>query len=493
MKRSNQYCFSSLIRYSKFFLLLLTFISIGRLSAQELVTFPATDSIPHNDDFSVKVRVPGGQWQDLYEYEVQVDMHKVQKSSIVTFDFKGTVEVSVTCNKTTVKDARIRPLSYQMEPLVNGNTINFTLSKPCNLSLEVNGDIFHNLHIFTNLPETDKPSAKDTSIIYFAPGFHTVKGGVLSIPSGKTLYLAGGAVLKAKLSCVNVKNVRICGRGIIYKPSNGGDINYSSDVKVEDLIFINPRYNTLTLGQSSNISIKNIRSFSSQGWGDGIDLFCCDNVLVEGLFMRNSDDCIAVYCHRWDFYGDCKNVIVRNSSLWADVAHPILIGTHGNPEPGKGETLENMIFSNIDILNQDELQLDYQGCMSINVSDGNRARNIRFEDIRVEDIELGQLFNLRVAYNKKYAKAPGSGIENILFKNITYKGTRANISLIQGYDESHAIKNIVFENLNINGQIIKDGVKKRGYMQLADVANIFIGTHVEGVEFRGSEDQSLKK
>jgi len=492
MKTSNLNSSFFPIRYDKFVLLLLTFMSIGTLSAQDLITFPATDSIPHNDDFSVKVRVPGGQWQDLYEYEVQVDMHKVQKSSMVTFDFKGIVEVSVTSNKATVSNARIRPLSYQIQPEVDGNTILLTLTKPGNLSLEVNGDIFHNLHIFTNLPETDKPEAKDTSVIYFAPGFHTVKGGVLHIPSGKTLYLAGGAVLNAKLSCVNAKNVRICGRGIIYKPSNGGEINYSSDVKVEDLIFINPRYNTLTFGQSSNVSVKNIRSFSSQGWGDGIDLFCCDNVLIEDVFMRNSDDCIAIYCHRWDFYGDCKNVIVRNSSLWADVAHPILLGTHGNPEPGKGETLENMIFSNIDILNQDELQLDYQGCMSINVSDGNMARNIRFEDIRVEDIELGQLVNLRVAYNKKYAKAPGRGIENVLFKNITYNGTRANTSFIQGYDESYAIKNVIFENLTINGQIIKDGVKKRGYMQLADVANIFIGTHVEGVEFRGSEDQLSK-
>ncbi len=75
--------------------------------------------------------------------------------------------------------------------------------------------------------------------------------------------------------------------------------------------------------------------------------FVATMVLIEEVFMRNSDDCIAIYCHRWDFYGDCKNVIVRNSSLWADVAHPILLGTHGNPEPGKGETLENMIFQTL--------------------------------------------------------------------------------------------------------------------------------------------------
>lgn len=474
----------------RFGIILFTFLNLGYLSAQELITFPASDSIPHNNDFAVKVRVPGGQWKDLYEYEAQVDMHNVCNTSMVNFDFKGNVEVSVTYNKGAIQTARIRPLSYGIHPQVKGKTLTFSLSKPCNLSLEVNGDIFHNLQIFTNLPETNRPNPNDTSVIYLAPGFHTSKNGVLNIPSGKTLYLAGGAVLKASISCINVKDVRICGRGIIYQANDGVGVNFSDNVQIEDLIFINPSHYTVSSGQSTNIKIKNIRSFSSKGWSDGIDLFSNTNVLIEGVFMRNSDDCIAIYCHRWNFYGDCQNVTVRNSTLWADVAHPILLGTHGNPEPGKEETIQNISFSNIDILNQDELQLDYQGCMSIDVSDGNMARNIRFENIRVEDFEKGQLVNLRVAFNKKYAKAPGRGIENVYFKNITYNGKRANTSIIQGYDDFRMIKNVVFENLMINGMIISSQAPKPGYMQLADLANIFVGTHVEGVEFRVANDKS---
>jgi hypothetical protein len=207
--------------------------------------------------------------------------------------------------------------------------------------------------------------------------------------------------------------------------------------------------------------------------------------------MRNSDDCIAIYTHRWDFYGNCTNVTVRNSTLWADVAHPILIGTHGNPEPGKEETIENISFNNIDILNHDEPQLDYQGCMSINVSDGNLARNIRFENIRVEDFERGQLINMRVAYNKKYAKAPGRGIENVHFKDISYKGNRANISIIQGYDDSKQIKDVTFENLVINGKLISKKTPKPGYFKLSDIANFFVGTHVENLEFISTDERAL--
>jgi hypothetical protein len=467
----------------KIILLSILLFSFTLLKAQEIITFPACDSIPQNKDFTVKVRTAGGKWQNLYTYQAEVDMHNVRKTSMVYFDFKGTVEMSVTYNKGNIQTARIRPLSYGLKPEVEGNTLTFSLTKPCNISVEVNGDIFHNLHIFSNEPETERPNPADTSVIYFAPGFHKVKDNVLNLSSGKSLYLAGGAVLNASIKCQNVKNVRIYGRGMVYKPVDGVGINFSDNVKVENIVFINPQHYTVSSGQSKNVTIRNIRSFSCKGWSDGIDLFCNTNALIEGVFMRNSDDCIAIYGHRWDFYGDCKEVTVRNSTLWADVAHPILIGTHGNPEPGKEERLENISFSNIDILNHDEPQLNYQGCMSINVSDGNLANNIRFENIRIEDFEQGQLVNLRVAYNKKYAKAPGRGIENVLFKDISYTGTRANISIIQGYDEKHQIRNVKFENLTINGKLISKKTPRPGYFKLSDLANFFVGTHVENIEF----------
>jgi hypothetical protein len=52
----------------------------------------------HNDDFTVQVRKPGGQWKDLYEYRVQVDMDKGQDASMVYFDFSGKVEIKIRKN-----------------------------------------------------------------------------------------------------------------------------------------------------------------------------------------------------------------------------------------------------------------------------------------------------------------------------------------------------------------------------------------------------------
>jgi hypothetical protein len=203
--------------------------------------------------------------------------------------------------------------------------------------------------------------------------------------------------------------------------------------------------------------------------------------------MRNSDDNIAIYGHRWDYYGNTKDVTVSNSVLWADVAHPILVGTHG--DPADPDTLEDMKFMNLDILDQAEAQVGYQGCMSINAGDANLVRNVRFEDIRVGDIREGQLVNLRVMYNRKYNTAPGMGIENVYFKNISYSGSRANLSMIAGYDSVRSIRNVVFENLQINGRLIWDAMPgKPAWYQTGDLAHFFVGEHVEGLKFISTID-----
>lgn len=182
------------------------------------------------------------------------------------------------------------------------------------------------------------------------------------------------------------------------------------------------------------------------------------------------------------FKGGCKNITMQNSTLWADVAHPIFIGLHGDAE-GQ-EVMENLNYINIDILDHKEKQIDYQGCMAINIGDNNLVRNVRFENIRIEDFRQGQLVNLRIFFNKKYCAAPGRGIENVLFKDITYNGENAELSIIAGYNEERKVKNIRFENLRINGEAIYDDMPgKPKWYKMGDMARFFIGEHVEGVTF----------
>jgi hypothetical protein len=454
-------------------------------SENKLVVYPAPEGAELNGDFTVSVRQGGQAWQTLASYLVNVDevrgvKHHVEKASMSYFDFSGEVEVSVRFNRDDIQTARVRPLSYGIIPEVKGNTLTFRLNRPRNLSVEVNGDIFHNLHLFANPVEDYAINPKDKNVIYFGAGIHTPRNGnSFVIPSGKTVYVAGGAVLKGQILIENVRDVKVLGRGVIDRSVKEGiRIVNSRNIYVEGVVLTQ-----IPTGDSDSVTIRNVKSISYYSWGDGMNVFASSNVLFDGVFCRNSDDCTTVYATRKGHTGSSRNITMQNATLWADVAHPIFIGIHGNTL--KPDTIENLHYVNIDILDHREKQIDYQGCLAINAGDNNLIRDVRFENIRIEDFRQGQLVNLRIFHNAKYCTAPGRAIENVLFRNITYNGTNAEISMISGYDESRKVKNITFENLVINGIHISDTMPgKPAWYKSGDMARFYIGEHVENVMFK---------
>lgn len=438
-------------------LLLLFFLA----THAQIVTYPEglKSNMPHNDDYTVRVRIPGGEWKDLFEYKVQVDMDAVQDASMVQFDMSETVEVMVKKNNGTIREVDIRPLNNNIRYKQTKNAIMFKLDKPQYLSVEFNGDRLHNLHLFANPLETEVYKEAETGVMYFGPGVHRpldLPNNQIRIPANTTVYLAPGAVLKAKLLVDGVENVRIIGRGILDHPIRGIEVTNAKNVTIDGITVVNPEHYTVFGAGTVGLTVKNLKSFSCKGWSDGIDLMCCRDVLIDNVFLRNSDDCIALYNHRWNWWGGSANITVQNSVLWADIAHPINIGGHGDSESPIGEVIENLTFRQIDILEHDEDDVLYQGCMAIDCGDKNLVRNVLFEDIRVENIQEGRLFHLNIRFNKKYDKAPGGGIEDITFRNITYDGVGENPSLIKGIDSNRKVKNILFENVMINGQRMTD-------------------------------------
>ncbi|HEX7712568.1 MAG TPA: glycosyl hydrolase family 28 protein [Bacillota bacterium] len=478
--------------------------------ANELSVYPVPEKVAVNSDFSVRVRCGGGEWEKLSAYNVKVDMHDVRNASMVYFDFSGTVEVEVVKNTGTVESVMIRPLSFGVRHRQEGNKITFTLNKPGKLSLEVNGDRFHNLHIFAGSPVKNTPdpeasnvlylkpgihrpqeilkaissknliTGREPEIIYFAPGMHYIEELILSIPSGKTVYIPGGAAVVGSIVCDHVQDVTIRGRGVLYLINverssyfRGFRIIFSRNIRIEGIVVIDPPHYSIFIGQSEEVTIKDFKAFSCYGWSDGIDCMSSSKIDIDDVFMRNSDDCIAIYGHRWEFNGDSRNITVKNSVLWADVAHPTLIGTHGDHE-NNGNVLEDITFENIDILEHHEPQPNYLGCMAINAGDKNTVRHVRYENIRVEQFENGRLFDIRVFKNPDYNPAPGTRIENIHFKDIFYNGIGEHPSRIMGYDDDRVVQDVTVENLRINGKIILD--EKSG--------NIDIGESVYGVVFK---------
>lgn len=453
--------------------------------AAKIVVYPAPEGAPVLKDFSVSVRQGNSGWQTIPVYATKVDQmkntdHSVSIASMAWFDFSGTVQVKVKYNKGIVSSQRIRPLSYRVEAEVNNNELTFTLNEPRNLSIEVNNDIFHNLHLFANALNENVPRKKKAkNLVYFGPGVHTLPGNELLVKSGTTVYVDGSAFVQGTLRIKDAHDVKVVGRGYV-GPVNGGygvSIENSRRVLVDGIALTQ-----CPTGGSDSVTIHNVKSMSWYGWGDGLNVFASSNVLFDGVFCRNSDDCTTVYATRKGYTGSSRNIIMQNSTLWADVAHPIFLGIHGNVE--RPDTIEACVYRNIDILDHNEVQLDYQGCLAINSGDENLIRNIRFEDIRIENFRKGQLVNLRIFYNKKYCKAPGRAIEDVVFKDVNYHGCNAELSIIEGYNDDRKVKDILFQNFSINGTVISDDMpgKPRWY-NTGDIARIYTGVHVDNVRF----------
>jgi pectate lyase len=423
-----------------------------------------------NDDFTVRVRVPGGAWRDLYEYNVKVDLDRPQDASMVNFDIAGPVEVAVKKNNGDVRRVQVRPDSAGVRARLVGNTAYFTLARPAKISVEFDGDRLHNLHLFANPPEPPLPGP-GPDVVYFGPGVHVLPEGQKSfrIPSNKTVVIAGGALVQGMIEIRDAENVRVIGHGIVDGPQEGFLVAYSRNVTIDGPTIVNPNHYSVLCGQSSGLTIRNIKAFSAASWGDGIDLFGCTDVSVDDVFLRNSDDTIAIYGSRWDYSGDTRNFSLTNSILWADIAHPINIGLHGSKE--KPETIENLVFRNIDVLGHDEDDRNYQGVMAITDGDNNLVRNVRFEDIRIDDIEEGMLFNIRAVFNEKYSLAPGRGVEGITIRNVRFKGGDINRPVIAGYAADRPVRDVTIENVTVAGRRLRR-------------SDIDVGPFVEGLKVR---------
>lgn len=457
-----------------------------------------------SNDFIVQARIgESGTWSSLPSYSVngaeqnltrnQFNLHPITISSL---DYtQGPLEVRAQYNAGEVQFATIRPLSLGIETLVEGNVISFTLERHVDLMLEVNNDKWQALHLLTNEIDENAPTQDSENVWYFGPGLNSgsayekVDGGNLTVPSNTIVYLDSGAFLNARILFNNASNSGIRGHGFLYN-SNGGAIliERSSNIFVEGVTSLNPSGFTLTTGEARNVHIDRCRSFSSTGNGDGLDFFCSQDILVENCFLRNSDDNLAIYGHRWGYYGETRNITFRDSVVLPDLAHPINIGTHGNSE--SPETLSGIHISNIDILDQNEGQMGYQGCIAINAGDANHVQEVLVEDVRVERITKGQLVNLRVMENGKWNTAPGSSIRNITFRNLELaldSSKVVNPSQILGYDSTRNVQNVTFENLKVGGELVQEAMAKPQWFLASDYVPLFANEHALNVSFKLAE------
>ena len=424
-------------------------------------------------------------------YQRPID--QTELASFAYWDMSGPVKVEVVSNRP-IKKVAIRPLSYGIEPVVRDDRITFQMSKPGYVSVEVNG-YHHALHLFPSPVEEGRPNPDDPKVRYFGPGIH--QAGVISLKSGETVYIAGGAIVHGLIRAAGVSDISILGRGILdastfKRIGNPGPITLHGckNVKIDGIIIRDSNVWAVTPRECEHLAISNLKLIGFWRYNaDGIDIVNSQHVTIDKCFVRSFDDSIVIKGLRGGRQpaGDkpVKDVKVSECVIWNDWGRALEIGAETvAPE------MSDIVFRDCDIIRTVHIAMDIQH--------GDRAliKDVSFEDIRFEIDDDTPKPKMQSSREEKYSLAENQRycprlfvliirennyshdkergrIRNIVFKNISVTGKCFPNSYFVGHSLEHDVSDVTIDNLRVNGKVIAS----------AEEAHLSIGKHVGKVRF----------
>ncbi len=371
---------------------------------------------------------------------------------VALFSMGGPVSVSVQFSGVTLESVTIRPLSLGITPNISGDTVQFVLHQPAPVTVEYNNQVKGALHLFASPLETDIPDRNDPNVLYFGPGLH--EAGLITPQNGQTIYLAGGAVLRGYIQAGGVEGVRIMGRGSIdgSKYDRWEDtivpINFtdSKNITIEGITILDPAAWTVNLYKCDNVTVDGINIVAARSNSDGITTQSCTNVTARNCFVRGWDDNLVVK----GYDGNVKTILFDNCVLWTDLAQSCEVGYET-----RADVMEDITFRNITVLHN-----FHKPIMSVHNSDNALIQNVRFENIVVEDAQMGNGDGARFLIDltttkSQWSKAPKRGnTRGVVFENIKVLGGKQSSIRIFAFNKDYTIDDVLFSNMEILGKRI---------------------------------------
>jgi hypothetical protein len=435
---------------------------VGPANGESVGIYPAPAHEPLSTNFTVTI---GQRTVPVYlaavatadpaqrsRIDIPNDLSYGDHTSFASFDMQGSVVVTVTCPQP-VSSAKLLPSASGIQPVIAGNQVTFTIARPQPLAMEVNGDWVHGLQLFANPMEANAPSPNDTNVIYFGPGMHQVQD--LKVGSGKTVYVAGGAVLYGQTdpavrwgSVISLagSNITLRGRGIIdgsLCPRHLRNLITvtGTNILLEGVVLRDASSWTVPIRNSENISVQNVKLFGYRANADGIDICSSRKVGIDGCYLRTMDDLVVVKTPR-DGHGEASDIEVKRCVLWNELAHALSLGAELR------STVERVRFSDCDVIHDK----GREWVLRVYQCDDGDIHDVVFDNIRIE--EANRLMSLWIGKAIWSTSAERGHIENISFQNIRAAGPNPRVEL-KGFDREHAIRAVEFKNVVINGQPLK--------------------------------------
>lgn len=418
---------------------------------------------------------PARRWKAMDDKANSADYFET--ASFAYFDIEGRVAVMITCPEP-IRSARVLPSALGIVPKLDGRRLRLELDAPRQLTLEINDTWVGALHLFANPPEPPAPRSDDPNVLYFGPGIHQVSH--VGVTDNQTVYVAPGAVVRGVIKPeepfrissysglrtyeptfeLKGTNIAFRGRGIVDGSLCTTHARHlisvqGADIAIEGVILRDSSTWTIPIRQSDRVQVRNVKLLGYRANSDGIDICNSRDVTVEGCFIRTLDDLIVVKTDQGQ--GEAQRIVARNCVLWNEVAHALSIGAELRQD------VDNVRFANCDVIHD----LGREWTLRVYHCDSARIRNVRFEDLRIE--EAPRLISLWIGTAVWTRDAERGAIDGVTFSNIRARTDSPRIEL-RGFDPAHRVENVRFERVVVNGKpLAADAVKTNEF-----VANVSV-------------------
>jgi hypothetical protein len=410
-----------------------------------LVIYPAPSGAAMASGVTVTAN---GQSVPVYSFPIRPETPG-QGGRFCQFDFSDSVTIFVS---PVPKGTVVRPAFAHLNPVYTNGGVSITLRSPLNIH------IVGVVAIFANPLEVNPPKQGDPGVVYYGPGM--ADAGTITLSSNQTLYLAGGAYVTGLVKADSANNVKIMGRGILYRKNGGldgyGNPQIALDHCTDTLITGIVQLNAITHGwsgrhtESKGMKFVNFKNLGAADYStDGNNIHNCSDVLYDNCFFICDDDNIAI--KGFNYSKPCENITVQNSLLYNSNGTCITYGAES-----KASYYRNITVRNCDLYHDERYGGEPgKGAMAIQCRHGVRYSNLRYENITVNtNHNLINLFFTESLFtkNKNGDQSTPGEIDGVWFTNITATGTGSKSIVLQGWDSTKMVKNVQFSNLVIDNK-----------------------------------------